>query len=437
MRTMLSGNGLIYIFFFVSFIMMMTWASPVLAERPFSQNSFGFYKTEVPNLIPVATDGNATLYTLGNLSVIRLEGNFREMGRQYGQLQGTEIARMYDEVISDLPSLSLISRVTTETELLEISEQQFKLYPERFKEIALGMSETSGIPVSHIIAIDQFFQITVTSHKEILKPISGHCSSLIAWGEYTNGETLIMGRNFDFFNTYQKFYPYQVLILYHPTDGCVPVGTLGYAGNIGGVEAFNAAGLVLETNDNSNVPYPENVSYNSRIPFNLLIVQLLLDAETLDQLDAALNTTRFGYPMLFNVADEHTGYTYEGGTRTIIKRGDINEGLQVISNLPIDSSWNISELDENLTFNSKERRSNLINLSNIYKGRINTTIMEQILDQSIEDGGAGILFNQSTPINISLSTIYRYVYVPKSRVLSLRSPAYDSWASINLSPLFS
>ena len=50
------------------------------------------------DLKQVTTDGNASLYRVGNISVIRLEGTYREIGRQYGRLMGKDIATAQRQV---------------------------------------------------------------------------------------------------------------------------------------------------------------------------------------------------------------------------------------------------------------------------------------------------------------------------------------------------
>lgn len=380
----------------------------------------------------VAADGNSTRYQTGPVTVLVLEGTYREMGQQYGRLMGAEIAAMYEAAIHALPRLSVLSGITTEEVLLERCMDQYRLYPHRYREIAEGMAETSGVPVSHIIAIDQFFPIAVMPPAEGAFQ-GGHCSALTVWGEYTPDGSLVMGRNFDFFNGYRDFTPYLMVLVYRPGDGSIPVATIGYAGSIGGLESFNGAGLVLETNDNSLVPWPDNTTWSDRIPFNLLVLEYLSDATTLDQLDATMKTIRPGYPMLFSVADPKAGWVYEGGTRDIIRRGDLHDGMQVITNLPVDPSWNTPVYDENLTSRSVVRRNNLLSLADQNKGRINRFVMRTIIDTPIEEGGAGVSFQPES----DLSTIYRYVYEPGGQILSLRSPPDHPWILIPLSPLFS
>jgi len=93
-----------------------------------------------------------------------------------------------------------------------------------------------------------------------------HCSSIAVWGDYTGGGPLIMGRNFDFPAFYRNFNPYIVVVVFNPTDGSHSAATIAHAGQIGVIQAFNDAGLVLGNNDGSS--YDDRQRYfGERIPF--------------------------------------------------------------------------------------------------------------------------------------------------------------------------
>ena len=409
----------------------------------------------VDSMTLVATDGNASLYKIGNISVIRVEGSYREMGRQYGRLVGTCIAKMYETIVASIGEPGFIIGLESEEQLVNFSMRQYSLYPQEYREIVEGMAESSGIPVAHIAVIDQVVptfalypqtELTPDRVQAILAgkvdptpgntsaiPDGHHCSSIIAWGDYTGGGPLVMGRNFDFGQAYRHFNPYRSVIVYNPTDGSVPTAVLGWSGTVGGIEMFNRAGLVMETDDNHVVTAPNNEVHIDRIPLTVLVLRLGMDSATIEQFDAAMKTARFGYPLLSNVATEEEGYTYEIGTRDVVRRGDDRYGLQVIANFPLAPYWDepsdMTDLDTGLSIS---RRNNLIALAEKYKGAINATVMEAILDTRYADGGASF---DTAPEGGSV-TIYQFVYIPRTRMLYLKAPTYDDWTAVPLAPLF-
>jgi len=87
-----------------------------------------------------------------------------------------------------------------------------------------------------------------------------------------------MCRNFDFGQAYGNFNPYLTVIVYNPIAGTVPTAVIGWPGSVGGIEAFNSAGLVMETNDNFHITAPNNKVRHDRVPLNLLVLSLVMDS---------------------------------------------------------------------------------------------------------------------------------------------------------------
>jgi hypothetical protein len=402
----------------------------------------------------VAKDGNAAMYRTGNITVLRLEGTYRDMGRQYGRLMKKDIVAMYDTVRASIGRKGFVIGLDTEDQLLAYTMRQYERYPQQYKEIVEGISETSGVPVSHIAAIDLLIQNYVNYPSTELTPderkrlqgkttdfvlgnVTGagtdHCSSITVWSNYTGQGPLVMGRNFDFSSLYRNFNPYRTVVVYHPTDGSVPTAVLGWSGSVGGAEAFNREGLVMETDSNPLVPSPNNEVHITRIPTNILVLKLVMDSPTIEQFDAAMETTRFGFPLLSNVATPDEGYTYEIGTRDVVRRGDTNYGLAVVTNIPLSPGWKgLGTLTDKESGNSVTRRNNLLALGEKYRGTLNATVMEKIMDTRYGDGGATF---ETAPGSDSV-TVYQFVYVPGTRTLSLKAPTYDDWTTVNLKPLF-
>lgn len=382
-------------------------------------------------------------YKAGNINVLELHGTYRAMGRQYGKLFGKEINEMYDLAVKKLTSEDFNSRVKDAAKFEEDCMRQYGHYPRRVKEIALGISDVTGIPLSHIAFIDQIFVATLFNWQREYagetekgkKKSSGHCSSAMAWGEYTGGGPLVMGRNLDYSVVYKDFDKYFTVIIYCPNDGSNAVATIGYAGSIGGMEYFNSAGLAVELNDGSMIPAPNNEIHDNRVPFNISVLTMMLDSSNLAELDAAMETTKMDYPLLSNVADRERGYTYEIGTRDVIKRGDVHEGIQAVANTPIDPSWkisvkNISKEDKFWMDNSAKRRDDILALLEKYKGSIDVKTMENIMSTPISAAGP---FLEETD---GATTVYQFVYVPQDLTLIVRPVGFQEWTEIKLGPLF-
>ena len=78
-----------------------------------------------------AEDPNeAVIYKSGDITVLELHGDYREMGRQYGALMKDELQEFY--------TLAIVEHFVGEKELpldvlKELFQKDFDIYPERFK----------------------------------------------------------------------------------------------------------------------------------------------------------------------------------------------------------------------------------------------------------------------------------------------------------------
>lgn len=373
-------------------------------------------------LAPIATYENGALYNIGGIKVLQLNGTYRQMGRQYGKLLSRDMRGMYTEVVRQYTQNKLIQ---SEEQLEKFSRKLFLLYPKRFQDLALGMSETSKIETAKIAALNGFFDLLLS--RPVLPPQDGgHCAGMAVWGDYTGGAPLVFGRNFDFPAYYRNFNPYLVIVVMNPSDGSRSAAVITYAGQIGAIQAFNDAGLVLENNDGSNSGDKDRF-FGERTPFLIKDLEMALDYATLESLDAAFQGNRFHYPLVFNVASPNKAYCFETTTYDVKRRSAGRDGLLIGVNHFLHPDWKLPPPDkDNYIDDSTLRHNNLSSLAEKYKGKIDARQMMEILDIPQDQGGA-------TPTHKS---IYQFVFVPRHLKLWIKAPTYLNWTEINLSIFF-
>ncbi len=367
------------------------------------------------NLQPVASFEGGSLYQAGKFKVLELKGTYKQMGRQYGRLMSSEILAVYDEVVRQFgedrgaPSLQ------------DFSMQLFQLYPARYQELADGITETSGIDKNKIAVLSEFFDYVLKS-----AGTSFHCSGITAWRDYTGNTPLVMGRNFDFPQAFRSFDRFITIVVYKPSDGSRPVAILTYPGQLGSIQSFNDAGLVLENNDGSSSGDP-NRYFGQRVPFLVNDVEVMLHATSLESLDAALKNLRVHYPLIFNVASPDRAYCYEMATYDVKRRDGDSSGLVIGVNHFMSPGWPAPPSEKQASIdNSVTRYNNLNVLAERYKGKINAEQMMAILDVPVDQGGP-------TPVDYS---IYQFVYVPAELRLWIKALTYSDWTLIDLNLLF-
>lgn len=406
----------------------------VKADNTHAELSMG--STPKANLEEISTFEGGRLYKAGKFNVVVLNGTYREMGRQYGGLLGPQIKGMHEELANAEPSIlaEMKNLSTMESDdnltLEKFTSYSFQTYPKRFQEMILGMSETSGVPVEEITEINEFIRFYIF-FKWLEAPGTGapRCSSVTAWGNYTGGKPLVMGRNFDAPLVYERFDKYLTVVVFNPTDGSNSVAVFTYAGQVVGPQSFNEAGLVWEGDDASSAGDTNRPL--ERVPIEFRQVQFMFDYSNLVGLDAGMKSNRVSHGAIITVANQSGAYTYEETSFDIKRRGGL-DGLLVAANHFIIPGWESEGMLTNRSsssigmMNSVSRFRNLTALGNKYKGKINATVMRTIYDTLMEDGGA----------TYDRGTTYQFVAVPEERKIWIKARGYEDWREVDLGTLY-
>jgi hypothetical protein len=158
---------------------------------------------------------------------------------------------------------------------------------------------------------------------------------------------------------------------------------------------------------------------------------MMFDYSNLKQLDAAFNSINPNFAYIINVANEHTAYSYEWSPNAVKKIATDQSGLLVSTNHFVSTEW------ENIDRNNNEdqtitRRNNLLNLANKNKGKIDVSLMQAILNTSIENGGATSFVSNG----YELYTGFQVISIPKEQTLWVKIPKIQDWMPLNLGYFF-
>lgn len=362
---------------------------------------------------PEAVFEKGKLYKYGKINVLDLKGSYREMGRQYGSLMSEELQRLYQKAIIDH---FMDKKGLSRESMLNAAKGLYYFYPQRFKDIIQGMSETSGLSLDDQIIINAL---------ELYGLMPG-CAGIFAWDEYTGGAPLIAGRNYDWFDSYADFAKSLTVTVFQPDTG-IPTAIITFAGVIYATTGINSHGLFLELNN--AFPSGGGLNHLNRVCAMSNLLAFLLDYQSMDQLDAAMNTTRSNFSFIINTADKHSAFSYEWPPFDLKRRSHDAPGLLVSTNHFIDSAWGLT-MQENTGFKSVLRRDNLLRLGHKHKGKINLESMMDILDTPIEQGGA------AWPKQGQVNTVYQIIAMPEDLKVWIKVPGYQDWVDVNLRRFF-
>jgi len=351
-------------------------------------------------------------YRNGKFNILALHGSYHQMGRQYGHLLSGELKNLYKNAVVEYfqrrQGLSADAMKKKATSL-------YQFYPQRFKDIITGMAETSGLSLEEQIMLNGL---------EHYGSMSG-CSGIIAWGEYTKNQPLIVGRNYDWFDKYVEFAQNLTVTVFNPDSG-IPNAIITFPGVIYATTGLNAEGIYLQLNN--GLPSGGTLRYDNRVPAIVSLLASLNDYGSMDQLDAFFNTTRTDFAFIINAADKSRGISYEWAPFEHRRRNGDTEGLLVATNHFTDPSWGIV-LQDNAGFETVRRRENLLALGHKNKSKINVKIMKEILDTPMNDGGA------TWPSGGRIRTAYQIITVPDSLQIWLKVPGFQDWTGVELKSL--
>lgn len=350
----------------------------------------------------------------GEFYVLVLNGTWREMGRQYGHLLRMEMNAFYVTVVDDY----LIQTLGFSYE--DVIEAAEEFYEQQFwyvQELVEGMAETSGYSLERMIIISSLVQ---------LADLSVGCSSLAAWGDYTGGQPLVVGRNWDIGGPYGGYKRFLTVVVYNPIGSPNAVVDLNFVGTISLQTGFTSSGLFLDL-QNGGHSDPSEVP-DRRFPTYVLF-DFLLQASTLEGMDTLLldyaNLPAIG--LIINMADSSEDRVYEWATYDVKRR--TGNGLISSTNHFIDPEWvDLPEVLPGIQGDySRERLANLLALGEEHKGAIDALKMRQIFDTTYSEGGA----------TFPEYTVYQVVAVPADQTIWVKARNYSDWKRIDLAPLFS
>jgi len=366
---------------------------------------------------PISSFEGGKHYRSGKFNLLVLQGSYRQMGRQYGHLLSNELKSLYKNAVVDyFQRQKGLSAGVMKRAAISL----YRFYPQRFKDIIIGMAETSGL------SLEEQMMLNALEHYGSM----AGCSGIIAWGEYTGNKPLLVGRNYDWFDKYAEFAQNLTVAVFN-TDSGIPNAIITFPGVIYATTGLNAEGVMLQLNN--GLPSGGTLKYADRVPAIVNLLAALNDYGTLDQLDAFFNSTRTDFAFIINTADRVRGISYEWAPFDHRRRKAETEGLLVVTNHFTDPSWGII-MQDNAGFETTRRRENLLALGQKNKGSINVKRMKEILDIPMNRDGA------TWPVDGSIKTAYRTTYQviiePASLRIWLKVPGYQDWTEFELRSLF-
>jgi len=150
-----------------------------------SQTSITSAESVNPTGKVVATYGEGKLYQYGSLYLVELNGDYREMGRQYGALRNDTLHDIYNKMNNDPDFFKVLSatgfNINDMDTLENMIQESYVPYPQ-YNELMMGIAETTGLGNSTYLTCSIIKEFYYMGSKQ---SSNSQCSFAAAWGSYT------------------------------------------------------------------------------------------------------------------------------------------------------------------------------------------------------------------------------------------------------------
>ena len=279
-------------------------------------------------LVTTETFENGTRYEKNGLVITVLQGNYREMGRQYGALYRNELTQIDTIMKTQFVSTPGITVAGMEQKGSNI----FDAYPQRYKEIMYGMAETSNLSLADLQMINAM-ELYIPS---VATGWTG-CSGIAVWGPYTSDGKSVFGRNYDYSPVMTN---YTTVTVWNPDDGSIPFANIGYTGLVYVTTGINEDKQFLELNMGASSG--GSFRRTDRAIGVISLFSVLQDAATPDQMNYRLRSVTTDTAYVINTASPEGAYSYEWTTWNIVRRAPDRDGVVVGTNHFVDPSWGLT-----------------------------------------------------------------------------------------------
>ena len=395
----------------------------------------------------VAEFEGGQLYTQNAIHVVVLNGNYYQMGRQYGHLLKEQINWHFNEIKNDFMVKTAGNNPVDQPAPLMNHDEVTNLFMSGFynalpydhKQMIKGAAETSGLALEDMVFMDNMLQAVLYS----AGIGGGGCTSAAVWGEASADGRLYTGRNHDFGKAWrERLGKIAVVRITNPADSDISVAAFTRAGQVTtAIDLMNSKGLYVEFNNADNIR-PGSLPTKMRGTDNLAF-SLVSEYQSVEELDVVVPSLKSNDALLMLVADPTQAKYFEISPSMSVRNEPqfLNGQLTSRANHALNPIWNVdveSDPDRSIAF-SKVRRRNFVNFLSEEPSTNNDSKMrdflskEVVVDGKLSDGSACIL---EPAIKVEDWTSYQTVTIPSERKVYWRIPTHTPWLEIDLAKYF-
>jgi len=381
------------------------------------------------NLNLVAESGSGKLYDTGDdaIFVCRLEGDWRDMGRQYGAFAKDRIQPLWDLCVKPVLAKGWMTeaaaRATFGTRVFESSSARRQAFYN-------GVSDAMGWPVDKVVLLDQCGIMGIYQGK--LHSFSG-CSSLSCWGDATKDGHTYTARNLDWGKAFCDLPLF--FAVYVPTDGTNKVANMNWAGWGFAQSILNDKGVYTDMHDGTSMG--GQVVSVDRPSFANAMFDWLVESSSAEAIGTRFGGARTDVPFIWGIADKGGNcFSVETALYANMRVDPTASYLGVVNSF-LNPNWGVHLRDT--VSNSLTRLKNVRERADEALGRIDAAKMMEIFDLPLfNEDGTFRAKGGPTKVTVQDVDLTNYQIVTDLNALQvwLKIPQKGDWRHIDLKAMF-
>jgi hypothetical protein len=352
----------------------------------------------------ISKQGILTQHSSG-VRIVRLYGNYYEMGLQYGYLLRDDLRTWADYYNNTWKTANpLIYNFITK----EILEEGNKIFiSQKIKDFLAGEQLTSGMSKTDVYLLAECLAFDYMFSGTIPLGSGAACTFVGAFGSATGGHTIV-ARNLDLQKPLAVRDYNSVITIMHPTNGDHKVATMGFVGFPQGYALLNLDNYVFteyntgNSADSGTDPFPGSLDMMD-VAFEAVAEKTNTDAKSTAEY---IKAKKLLSPAFFGVADRNEVFVVQRPMKDngVISQNTLVTGITGVTNVFLDSNlagvkltiYNASTAvdapDKHLDTPARGmvRWVNLVSYFQQHPSGLDIEAMKGIISKNIADSGAFI-----------------------------------------------
>lgn len=377
----------------------------------------------------VAQSGQGKLYDTGDESIFvcRLEGDWNEMGKQYGIFIKDKVQPLWNLCVKPILDKGWMTedeaRVTFGTRVFESASARRQAFYE-------GVATSMEWPVDKVVLLEQSGVMGIYQGK--LHSFSG-CSSLFCWGKATKDGHTYTARNLDWSKEFSALPIF--FTVFNPTDGSNKIANMNWAGWSFAQTMLNDKGVYTDMHDGTSMG--GQVVSVDRPSFANAMFDWLVESSSAEAVGTRFGGALTDVPYIWGVADQGGNcFSFETALYNSMRVNPTESFLAVVNSF-LNPNWGIHLRDT--VSNSLTRLQNMQERAAEATGKIDAAKMMDIFDLTLFTE-EGLFTEKGGPTKPTLQDVdvtnYQTVTDLNELQVWLKIPLKGDWRQVDLKALF-